>query len=261
MKRILLFWIIIAALGCKDREAHKVPPVDGKKGIVSVSAIANESWREALANGEGKIAALYLEEAYKIYPDGNHILGDSSIAYYYTQTGAEIAEIYTDTLIVADKEGRYAYEIGGFLTDAGAPFKHLIIWNTTAEEPLREVELIAETQYYSEATEELETARELWMEYCNANNAGALIENMYTDNALYYNHKPMIFGRPPLIEEYSYMNNPEYSLKLQPLYLAQVTNELVYEIGQCSGSYRGKYVIVWEKQPGGNWQVLFDSNI
>ena len=56
------------------------------------------------------------------------------------------------------------------------------------------------------------------------------------------------------------MNNPKYSLNLTPIVLELVNERIAIEIGQCSGSYNGKYVLVWEKTKDGQWKVLFDAN-
>ena len=68
-------------------------------------------------------------------------------------------------------------------------------------------------------------------------------------------------GRTALTNEYAYMNNPNYRLKLNPILVEPVSNDIVFEFGQCEGSYNGKYVLVWQKTKNGEWQVLFDTNI
>jgi ketosteroid isomerase-like protein len=40
-----------------------------------------------------------------------------------------------------------------------------------------------------------------------------------------------------------------------------VNDNLVYEIGQCKGTYKGKYILVWKKESDGVWRVFIDSNI
>ena len=84
---------------------------------------------------------------------------------------------------------------------------------------------------------------------------------MYSENTLYYNHKPLVVGRELLIEEYSYMNRENYQLTLNPIVVDQVNDKLVFEIGQCKGSYGGKYIIIWRKEESGKWEVFIDSNI
>ncbi|MEM6697813.1 MAG: hypothetical protein AAF599_05420, partial [Bacteroidota bacterium] len=88
-----------------------------------------------------------------------------------------------------------------------------------------------------------------------------LVEQLYTDNAIYYNHKPVVVGTERITAEYSYMNNPDYSLKLVPLTVEPANKNIVFEIGQCSGSYNGKYVLIWKKVADGVWKILLDSNV
>lgn len=259
MRAIVLLSFIILSVTCKDRAAHQVPPVPkvSSTGVFDYEALNNQ-WKQWV--NTDTLGRLYSEKAYKLFPQGELISGKEAITDYYRGTGIRIGEVYTDTVIMANEQKEHVYEIGGFLTEEGTPFKHLVIWNIAHERPVRELEFVAGTEYYSPAFDAIDRSRNTWIERCNQHNAGNLIETMYTPNAFYYNHKPMIVGREALSSEYSYMNNPDYKLSLTPLYTAQVSNSLFYEIGQCSGSYKGKYIIVWQKQPDGNWQVLFDSN-
>ena len=99
------------------------------------------------------------------------------------------------------------------------------------------------------------------MELCNAHNVPELVEQLYTEDALYYNHKPIIKGTESIIQEYDYMNKPDYQLKLEPRAIEIVNSEMVYEIGQCVGSYSGKYILIWKMVGPGEWKIFLDSNI
>jgi ketosteroid isomerase-like protein len=99
------------------------------------------------------------------------------------------------------------------------------------------------------------------MELCNANNAKALVTQLYSNNTIYFNHKPIVKGTADLIKEYSYMNNKNYHLNLQPLIVKVVNARFAFEIGQCSGGYNGKYILIWKKHADGNWKIFIDSNI
>lgn len=259
MKRILILLMALAILGCKDRSAHHVPPVtDIEQDIDVFPTAVHTEWQSVINSDSLKI--LYHPQAYKVFPDGTYIKGQDAINKFYQDANLEIGEVYSDTLLTADKNGHYAYEIGGFLTKKGQPYKHLIIWNLQSSIPVRELEMFAETEFYQPALKEIDNSRREWVRYCNTHDAKALVNAMYIDSALYYNHKPMVIGQAALTEEYAYMNQASYNLDLTPLYSAQVSDELVYEIGQCSGSYNGKYVIVWEKQADNRWKVFLDSN-
>ena len=106
----------------------------------------------------------------------------------------------------------------------------------------------------------LDQARNTWMELCNAHQADELVKRIYTEDAYYYNRGRLLQGTASIAGEYSYMNNPAYSLKLTPKHIAFVTPGIAYEIGQCSGSYPLPYMLLWQKQTDESWKVLMDSN-
>lgn len=107
---------------------------------------------------------------------------------------------------------------------------------------------------------DVDRARKEWMRLCNAHRADELVKRLYASNAYYFNRGRLLQGTKSLTAEYSYMNSPDYSLKLTPKHIAFVTSDKAFEIGQCSGSYPNPYMIVWEKQADGRWVVLMDSN-
>jgi len=106
----------------------------------------------------------------------------------------------------------------------------------------------------------LESRRAKWMELCNSHKAAELVKQLYTPDAYYYNRGRVLQGTEAISQEYGYMNDPNYSLKLTPKHLVFVSPNVAYEIGRCSGSYPLPYMLLWEKQPNGNWQVKMDSN-
>ena len=56
------------------------------------------------------------------------------------------------------------------------------------------------------------------------------------------------------------MDSPSYKLQLNPEHIEVVSEDIIYEIGICNGSYPLPYVLVWNKQPDGEWKIYFDSN-
>jgi hypothetical protein len=57
------------------------------------------------------------------------------------------------------------------------------------------------------------------------------------------------------------MEREQYHLTLTPIFIEPVSATMVYEIGQCSGSYGGKYILIWQREQDGKWRILLDSNI
>lgn len=152
------------------------------------------------------------------------------------------------------------YEIGEVQTGSG-PFKVMFTKRKDDPEKAR-IELLVIVQKRNPANElnELLSQRNEWMRLCNAHKASELVGKLYTPNAYYYNRGRLISGTEAISAEYGYMNSPGYSLKLTPKHVEFVTDNLAYELGQCSGSYPLPYMLLWQKQANGKWQVLMDSN-
>lgn len=108
--------------------------------------------------------------------------------------------------------------------------------------------------------DQLDKSRDQWMALCNAHKAEQLVSELYTSDAFYYNRGRLLRGTSAISQEYTYMNDPAYKLKLTPKHIVTVTAEIAFEIGRCSGSYPLPYMLLWQKQDDGEWKVLMDSN-
>lgn len=152
------------------------------------------------------------------------------------------------------------YEIGEILADSKLYFVMFLKNKADNSGPKIEFLIIHEKTASQIAPAEIDKARNNWMELCNAHQAAKLVEQLYMADAYYYNRGRLLRGTKALASEYGYMNSPDYSLKLTPKHLTFVSSDLVYEIGQCSGSYPLPYMLVWKKQEDNKWQILMDSN-
>jgi ketosteroid isomerase-like protein len=155
--------------------------------------------------------------------------------------------------VVASERKGYSYEIKDHINESSS----III----KQDGHVKFEFLAERSSGIADTLEIDKRRMEWMEICNQNDASKLVERLYSKDAIYYNHKPLVVGRQAIISDYQYMNNPAYSLRLEPLVVHSISKDMVFEIGQCSGSYGGKYILVWRKDNDGIWRVFLDSNI
>ena len=207
----------------------------------------------------------YAQDAVSILADGTVLEGSEKIANHWQTVFGDAPPIRTQLLTYLGLRTNitYSYELSRWMTNGQEQYAQLIIWDNRGNQPLRALEFIVQ---YDEGRvidlrDSVDVARQLWMQYCNAHEVETLIEELYTDNTLYYNHRPLLKGRTALVKEYAYMKRPTYNLQLTPIYTEPVNDHLIFEIGQCSGSYGGKYIIVWEKQPDGRWQVLLDANL
>jgi ketosteroid isomerase-like protein len=216
-------------------------------------------WANLINNNTDELKNIYLPNAVKINNKAEVISGNTLINTYYKKNPVHIDSIRVLTRV--DASPVKVYEMGKIYTRGHKTYIYLHIWDTGDQHKKIELEFIEESRSSSPVTNEINKAREEWMRLCNQHDASKLIDKMYTENALYYNHKPMVVGRNAITREYSYMNNGNYHLKLDPIHSEMVNEKMVFEIGQCSGSYGGKYMIVWQKTASGVWQVLMDSNI
>lgn len=158
-------------------------------------------------------------------------------------------------------DGILEYEIGSFKTQEGGQFSHTIIWTKGNSSKQKIVEVVYENTSNSiEIPAELESARKKWVKLCNDHNSKKLVTQLYTEDAIYYNRGRLLRGHDQLSQEYSYMDNATYKLQLTPKHIEQVSDDIIFEIGKCSGSYNLPYLLVWKKQKEGNWKIYMDSN-
>lgn len=221
---------------------------------------ANQKWMQAInTKNIDLLSSLYTENALVLSKNGVDLPNRNEILELVPNSDFVVKSVSTKKRIKATDI--YDYEIGSFTNKDGGLMKHIIIWKTLDGIDVRELEFLAEVSDVKVDMKEIDNQRKKWMNLCNAHDAKSLIENVYSENTMYYNRGRLLEGRSDLIKEYAYMNNPQYSLALKPILVEPVSDTIVYEFGQCQGSYNGKYILVWHKNNQGVWQVLFDSNI
>lgn len=199
---------------------------------------------------------------------------DSLYSLYHSQaviitTKAEITNDYlppaiqriTQISIIANftagSNEKYTYEIGEVTTSDSKKFKHLLI----LEGNIRKLQLLLPSGKNISVDPGIDESRKQWMQYCNAHQVEKLINQVYSTDAIYYNHRPVIRGTDAIIAEYQYMTNPQYRLTLTSLHVEMIDSHNAFEIGQCSGSYNDKYILWWQKDKDGKWKIKMDSNV
>ncbi|MFK7921402.1 MAG: hypothetical protein AB8H47_05570 [Bacteroidia bacterium] len=220
----------------------------------------NQRWMDAVNGGSWE--DVYTEQAIHINADGSVINGREEIIELIKQQDWHINSIATTQTATTHRDSSFQYGLGRFYTQGGQMYQHLLIWNLEGEIPMRELEMIVKADEFDQTIlDQINQRRTEWIELCNQHNAKHLVEELYSEDAIYYNHKPIIRGREAITADYQYMNRPQYNLLLTPIIISAVNEQLVYEIGQCSGSYGGKYILVWEKETDGKWYISMDANL
>ncbi len=219
-----------------------------------------KDWVEQLNARSKAMAALYTDNAVKVLESGRVIEGAAAIADFYAKVSYQVDSLHGIKTIIANIDSSYEYEIAAFKTDDNRQFKKLIIWDRTSTKKKRTLEFVAEVGPVG-IESAIEQQRVQWIDRCNAHDVKGLVRQVYSPEAIYYNHKPIIRGSEAIIQEYQYMNNENYQLTLRPIILEMVNEQCAIEIGQCVGSYKEKYILVWEKNKQNQWRILMDSNI
>ncbi|CAD5250480.1 MULTISPECIES: DUF4440 domain-containing protein [unclassified Imperialibacter] len=218
-------------------------------------------WANTVASPSGYTEKLYADQAVVIYPEHEglrEVSVDDISEFYKAKRWKNVKTPFS--LGITSASPWVDYEVVGFQADE-QEYVQLIIWNQKSGKQLRELEVLAKADPNAPEAATLDTARAEWIRLCNLHEPKKLVEEMYTPDAMYYNHKPMVTGTDAITKEYWYMSNSSYELSLTPLIVQVVSGDLAFEIGQCSGSYNGKYVLVWTKSQENGWQVALDSNI
>ncbi len=222
---------------------------------------SNEHWKNTFNNN---VEALYTQyDKYAKIITKNEVLEkEKNRRDYYIDLKNRYGEISKYNLLTSEKEqGGYTYKINSLETLNGNELLQLYITKDKDGFTQRVIELNFEKgKTDKRQLKAVSKARKKWINICNSHKPNELVKTMYHNNAKYYNKGRLLVSHKQLIDEYKYMSNPKYSLNLIPIHVIPVNKDIVYEIGQCSGSYKGKYVLVWKKDEKGNWKVIFDSN-
>lgn len=221
----------------------------------------HKEWIDLFNSSSDDLNKLYYQKPVFITP-GLKAIADAPAADMYAQlrksTGAVLSAKSVKWVAASPT---IDYEIVEMEAAGGKSLKQLIIWRKTGNGLLRELEATFPSERQISKDTAIDEAREKWMELCNKHLPAQLVAQVYTPDAIYYNHKPVVTGTTAISREYGYMASPQYNLKLAPLHLEMVSPTMAFELGQCSGSYGGKYVLIWVRNEEGSWRVALDSNI
>lgn len=262
----MLSIVAVISVGCTSQIQQNGNSQQGEKATSSSSSAAEghsdlSKWGYYYQLKSDSIQYLYEENSIRILENGEVLNGRDQIKDSILKSTLSLTSIKRDTLLLAHKGRAIEYEISENIYENDERQKILTIWQTKDQQRTRVFEFVSKIEASKIDHLALNERRRQWMILCNKHNAKELIDDLYSENTLYYNHKPLVKGRAQLTQEYGYMNNENYSLTLEPELVDKVNEDIIFELGQCSGSYGGKYIIIWRKEEDGKWRVFIDSNI
>ncbi len=229
----------------------------GQTKDVFVSSDADASWMNAI--NANTVKDVLSKHCIKILPSDSILVGSAAISNYYASQEFRVNHISCLSSVFATNDSAYLYKINR--VDADREYRQIIIWKKINSVWKVEFEYTLPFTCKKIDLSVMDAARNNWIRLCNLHNALQLVNSLYSKNAIYYNHKPLVLGRDSIAKEYSYMNHPSYHLKLNPVYLDVVNDRTIFEIGKGEGSYQGKYILIWKKNQADLWEIFIDSNI
>jgi len=248
-------------------ELPKEPLKNFHAELISMdSTRLNGVWKQARNNGDSSLIKLYTPDAIKVISYDSVLIGPDEIFKHY-RNEERINYISTAYTVKANPDRGIIYEVNHYKTNDGIIHIQLVIYEQHDDKTLRAFEYEGSSSYSEfietpqQISEQIKARRDQWMKHCNAHDVPELVYDLYSHNTLYYNHRPLVKGRQALVREYAYMNNEQYSLSLHPRHVNFVNETTVIEIGQCEGSYNGKYILIWKKEEDGVWRIFIDSNV
>ena len=266
LKITTLFLTLFFLLGCQQENNKKADSPNPETTAIPIEKQDGSlvNWMQAInEKNKNNLKEIYASDAIKIVAIDTILNNASQISEYYLDKGYKVIDITSLFQVEAHQQRAIHYELLQYKTEDLSEYVQLIIWKIVGEKRVREFEFShkIDTATNKAGNEEILERRDMWIELCNENNAANLVNELYSQNTIYFNHKPLVIGRKKIINEYAYMNNANYNLVLQPLKLISVTKNIAFEIGQCKGSYGGKYILIWKKEDDGKWRIFIDSNI
>ncbi|MFW5850977.1 MAG: hypothetical protein ACOCWB_02020 [Bacteroidota bacterium] len=227
---------------------------------------SHDKWKKMFNEDTPSIHSLYSEHAVVIVEDTIYV-GTEEIKDLYKILKSKwniIDSMYSNYEKIDFISPFVKYEIGSFITSNGDYYNHLTIWDTQNGSEKRELEIIYKQSEISDSKDIVKKQRENWVHEANKHDVEAFLRAVYSDNSLYYwnSINKLYSGISEIKEAYSYMADTNWSItSLQPLYIKQVNDSLIYEIGKyLSGDYVGCYALVWKKNKNNEWNIYLDSN-
>ena len=144
--------------------------------------------------------------------------------------------------------------------DEAFPYVYINAWKRVGDQWKIEFQALAEQKEQAADMKEIDRARVLWQERSNAHDHQTLVAASYSPDGYYFNQGRIHKGTAAISEVYSYMSRPDWQITLTPISVLPAGPELVLELGQYQSGGTGHYLIAWEKQDDGVWQVLLDFN-
>lgn len=262
--RVICYLVLLLFLNCVEKpkpNTESYPIVDSTTPLTLFDLVPIADSLEFKNFKQDSLNSIFANHAVWLESNGLTLQGTASIINHLKASTLRIDSVARSYVTVANSDSAYRYELGSYWTQDDAVYKYLMILKMSEPFPMIELLFTAPSSPSTADTVLLNTRRHQWMALCNRHQVKPLVDQLYTEQAIYFNHKPLVIGRADIIKEYEYMNNKKYYIFLKPIHIESINDRLIFEIGQGGGSFQGKYILIWYKTDDGTWRVMMDSNI
>ena len=177
----------------------------------------------------------------------------------WQSTGSMPRAYQTEGVVRHDSLHYFTY---GYYAGKGQKFRTVIAWEIIKGKAYKEIEIIypMENNAPENILRTIDQRRADWVRLSNAHDHEALVKDLYAADGYYFNQKKLAKGTQAISERYQYMSTPKWQISLKGLKVIPVNEQVVFEIGEYRSGGVGHYIITWQLQDDGRWQVLLDFN-
>jgi hypothetical protein len=262
--QVICYLVMLLFLNCVEKpksNSESLSIVESKLPLTLFELVPIADPLEFKDFKQDSLNSLFANHAVWLESNGLTLQGTANIVNHLMASTLRIDSVARSYVTVANSDSTYRYEVGTYWTQDNAAHKYLMILKMSEPFPMIELLFTSPSSPSTADTALLNTRRHQWMALCNRHQVKPLVDQLYTEQAIYFNHKPLVIGRTDIIKEYEYMNNKKYYIFLKPIHIESINDRLIFEIGQGGGSFQGKYILIWYKTDDGTWKVMMDSNI
>lgn len=221
-----------------------------------------KKWISALNNKDNKnLQSFYLSSA-GLYLSGNlDLISETRISELMNVVSSdENVDGYQETFMTEGRQGHVMTL--GYIRQGEDLYANLSAWRKSESGFQKEFETLSKVMS-GDIQFDLElftSQRRNWEKYSNDHDPAGLINNVYTTDSYYLNGGRIDFGRTAIIERYAYMKRENWNIRLEAKGIIPVDQNVAYEIGKYYSTGEGQYLLIWEKQRKGEWQIKLDFN-
>ena len=213
-------------------------------------------WIKALSEG-GDLNAFYNDQS-GILLNREVYLGASEIGQQLQAYWEDDPLVRFEHQYVRQLRDQQKFESGIYETKSGKLFQTIIgwQWKETWTKTFEVIHPLAPDLNNDENI--VDKGREKWVMHSNEHRPDLIAQQVFSASGKYFN-RGKVYPQSEIAGAYSYMNNENYVITLEPQMVKRVDERTVFEIGIFKVGGQGLYTLIWIKE-NNEWKLLLDFN-